>query len=114
MGILVFLYGAGFIGSLWVLVVATIVSISFWRYRRIIYQDHLLTRFQTGYKATLLSAMNTTESLNMLWVPIVTTAIVGGIGVTVGFGTLGVATTVLGAVYFLLMRRTFAVQVKQL
>ncbi len=81
-GILFSVYLAGYSGNVWLLVVAAVLSISFWRYRRIIYQDHLLASFQTGYKSTLLSVMNTTESLNMLWVPIVTTAVVGGLGVT--------------------------------
>lgn len=113
-GILLSVYLAGYLGNVWLLAGAAILSVSFWRYRRIIYQDHLLTRFKTGYKSTLISIMNTTESLNMLWVPIVTTAVVGGLGVMQGFGVLGAATAILGVVYFVLMRRAFESRPKQL
>lgn len=106
-GILVVLFLAGFSGNVWFLAVMAILSVGFWRYRRIIYQDHLLERFTTGYKSTLLSVMATTESLAALWVPIATTGAVGALGVVNGFGLLAVAATVVGVIYLGLMHYVF-------
>ena len=105
--ILLLLFTVGYMGNVWLLAAAAIVSISFWRYRRIIYQDHLLSRYSTGYKTTLLSVMNTTESLNTLWVPIVTTGTVGAFGVSNGFGLLAVGTFFVAVIYVIAMRRAF-------
>lgn len=105
--ILLAVYAAGYSQNVWFLIAAAIVSVSFWRFRRIIYQDHLLERFPGNYKATLISVMNTSESLNLLWVPIATTAAIGGFGVANGFGLIGIAATIIGAIYYVLMYQSF-------
>lgn len=105
--VLIALFAAGYSGNVWLLAAMAMLSISFWRYRRIIYQDHLLTRFTTGYKSTLISVMVTTESLAALWVPIATTGAVGALGVVKGFGLLTFAVTVIGIVYIGLMLYVF-------
>jgi hypothetical protein len=106
-GILLLVYIAGYSANLGALIVAAVLSISFWRYRTISYQDHLLSRFQGGFKSTLLSVMSTTENLNMLWVPIATTAVVGGFGIVHGFGLLGLAIGMIGILYIGLMYKAF-------
>lgn len=105
--VLLFVYAAAYFGDLWVLIAAVVLTISFWRYRRIIYQDHLLERYKSSFKSTMLSAMNTTESMNGLWVPIVTTGIVGTFGVTQGFGILGISGLVVGLLFMAFMNRAF-------
>jgi MFS family permease len=44
-----------FSGSYLLMSIAVIINMAFWRYRKIIYQDHLLTMYNTDYRATLLS-----------------------------------------------------------
>lgn len=105
--ILLTVYIAVWSGDLWALIVAAVLSIGFWRYRRIIYQDHLLTRFRNNYKATMLSVMTTAESVNMLWVPIVTTAVVGMYGLQSGFGLIGLGVAVLGILYIAVTYKAF-------
>lgn len=105
--ILLGVFIAGYLANVWLLIAAAIVSISFWRYRPIIYQDHLLTRYTTSYKSTILSVMGMTESLNMLWVPIVTTGVVGAFGVSKGFGIIAIGAAVVGILYIVAMRRAF-------
>lgn len=51
--------------------------------------------------------MNTTESLSMLWVPIVTTGIVGAYGVREGFGLLGIGALCVSVLYIVFMRWAF-------
>ena len=77
-------------GSYILLGIFTVLSIAFWRYRRIIYQDHLLTIYPTKYKATLLSAMSNVEQLNAVWLPIVISIIVSKFGYSIGLGITGV------------------------
>ncbi len=110
MTLLLSVYAAGYSANMWVMIVAAVLSISFWRYRRIIYQDHLLERFPGNYKSTLLSVMNTAESLNMLWVPVVTTGLIGYFGVVNGFGLIGVATFMVAIIYYALMYWAFIKQ----
>lgn len=105
--VLLSVYIAGWSGSVWALIITAVLSIAFWRYRRIIYQDHLLTRFRNNYKSTMLSVMSTAESLNMLWVPIVTTGVVGLYGVQEGFALIGAGVMVIGTLYIIAMQRAF-------
>lgn len=105
--ILMLVYVAGYSANVWFLMGAVIASVSFWRFRRIIYQDHLLSRYTTQYKTTILSVMGTAESVNMLWVPIVTAGTVGAYGPQVGFGYLAIGVLGISLVYILAMQRTF-------
>lgn len=105
--ILMLVYVAGYSANVWFLMGAVIASVSFWRFRRIIYQDHLLSRYTTQYKTTILSVMGTAESVNMLWVPIVTAGTVGAYGPQVGFGYLAIGVLGISLVYILAMQRAF-------
>jgi MFS family permease len=87
--VLVCMFIAPFTGSATLLAVSFIISIAFWRYRRIIYQDHLLTLYPTRYKATLLSAMSNVEQLNALWLPLSIALVVNQFGFQKGFGLVG-------------------------
>lgn len=81
--------------SLPFMVVTFIFSISFWRYRRIIYQDHLLSRYSTDYKAVLISGMSYVEELNLLWLPIILAWIVSRTSLSDGFGIAFIFTLLL-------------------
>jgi MFS family permease len=86
---------AAFTGSYVLLGVSMVLSIAFWRYRRIIYQDHLLTIYSTKFKATLLSAMSNVEQVNSIWLPIVIAFIVSKFGYSIGLGLTGVFAVVI-------------------
>lgn len=63
------------LGSIWVnkfalVMVSYVFTMSFWRYRRIIYQEKLLDILQTNKKATALSVMNNATQLNELYLPL--------------------------------------------
>lgn len=87
-----------------------VISIAFWRFRRIIYQDHLLTLFPTNYKATLISGMSMSESINYVWIPVVTTSIVGVLGFVTGFGVIACAVVGIAVPYVVLMHMLFVHQ----
>ena len=82
-------YFAGYTQNGYLLALAMILSISFWRYRRIIYQDYLLTKYPTQYKATLISAMNNLEQLNSIWLPIMITSVIYSTSTPIGLGLMG-------------------------
>ena len=82
-------YLAAFTRQPYLLVAAVIFGIGFWRYRRIIYQDYLLTIYPTKYKATLISAMNNLEQLNAIWLPLLITSSVYYFGISRGLGLIG-------------------------
>lgn len=81
-------YIAAFSGKPYLLASAMIISISFWRYRRIIYQSYLLNVYPTSYKATLISTMNNLEQLNAIWLPVFITYVIAKTNLTTGFGIL--------------------------
>lgn len=85
---LVITYLAAFTGQPYLLASAMIIAISFWRYRRIIYQSYLLNVYPTNFKATLISTMNNLEQLNAVWLPIFITYVISQAGLTTGFGIL--------------------------
>lgn len=79
---------------------AMIASISFWRYRRIIYQDYLLTIYPTRYKATLISALSNLEQLNSIWITIMTTTIIGYTSISTGLGIVGLFALAIAPVFY--------------
>jgi MFS family permease len=72
-----------------------ITNFAFWRYRKIVYQDFLLSRQSGYYKATLLSLLNNITQLNEMWVPLAAAASVSAFGLQRGLGYLGLASLVL-------------------
>jgi len=83
----------------YLLALAMIVSISFWRYRRIIYQDYLLIKYPTQYKATLISTMNNLEQLNSIWLPLMITSSIYFTNTWVGLGLMGLFGLCVAPVY---------------
>jgi len=81
--------------------VAFLCGMSFWRYRKIIYQDHLLDRYKTRYKATLLSVMNNAEQLHAIWVPILAGGLVYKFGFLVAFRVLSGVAIVVGGIFII-------------
>ncbi len=63
-----------------------VLTMAFWRYRRIIYQAHLLEIFPTRQKATLLSAMNNMTDIFEFAIPIGFGLVVASRGIPTAFG----------------------------
>lgn len=101
-------YIAVFIYSLPVLIVLVIASISLWRYRRIIYQEKMLTKFPGQPKATLLSIMSNLEGLQQMWMPFAAGVIIGGLGLRSGFGVMALFGTTFAIVLLIFGKRFFA------
>lgn len=109
LAVLILEFAGAFTGSLAVLAVTTIISLGFWRYRKIIYQDHLLTMYPTRYKATLLSIINNVEQLNLLWIPILVATTVTNAGYAHGLGMIGLMAAIISPLYFFAVKRAFKV-----
>lgn len=92
-------YFAAYTRNPYILAFAMILSISFWRYRRIIYQDYLLTLYPTSYKATLISTMNNLEQLNSVWLPVLITSVVYYTSTSVGLGLIGLFGLFIAPIY---------------
>lgn len=98
---------AAFSHSAIVLSGAVLISISFWRYRRIIYQEYLLRIYPTNYKATLLSGMSFVEEIALLWIPITVATIASQVGLGIGLGLAGIAGLCIAPLYIISARRLF-------
>ncbi|MBP9668007.1 MFS transporter [Candidatus Saccharibacteria bacterium] len=107
MSILIAPFIAVYFKNIFVIIPLMMLSIGFWRFRRIIYQEHLLKKYETTYKATMISAMEMSENISTLWVPILTTTAIGALGVFNGFGAIAVAIGVLLLPYSYFVRRVF-------
>jgi MFS family permease len=90
-----------------VLACAIIIAISFWRYRRIIYQDYLLTIYPTQFKATLISALNNLEQLNSIWLPLVITYLISHTNISNGLGLVGIFIILIAPIFFYSTLRFF-------
>lgn len=77
-----------------------VLAISFWRYRRIIYQDYLLRIYPNAYKATLVSTLNNLDQVNSIWLPIVITTIIHQFGISSGFGMIFVFTLLIVPIFY--------------
>lgn len=100
-------YAGALSGSALMLSILVIINMSFWRYRKIIYQDHLLTIYPTRYKATLLSAINNIEQLNLIWLPVVIALSVAHLGYAEGLGLIGLGGLVIMPLYLISTVRAF-------
>jgi MFS family permease len=110
--VLLSLYIASYSRSVIALAVIMVMAISFWRYRRIIYQDYLLTIYPTEYKATLISAMNNLEQLNSIWLPIAITYLIYQTNISQGFGLVGIFTLLIAPIFYYSTRRFFKIDRK--
>ncbi len=81
-------------GSLPIAVGGFVISMSFWRYRKIVYQDYLLSKYKTKLKATILSTLNNAEQVHRIWLPIAAAAIIAEYGNKTGFAIFAVAAAV--------------------
>lgn len=83
--LLLSLYFSAASGTVTLLAATMVLAISFWRYRRIIYQDYLLRIYPNAYKATLVSTLNNLEQGNAIWLPLLITGVISHHGLTQGF-----------------------------
>lgn len=90
---------AGYLSSLWLLVAAIVVNMTFWRYRSIIYQHHIFDHYDVRYKATVISTMQFTEALHRLWVPFVVMVLVARHGIASSFGMIVMSIFGIGVIF---------------
>ncbi|MFT4532643.1 MAG: hypothetical protein ACI9T8_000674 [Candidatus Saccharimonadales bacterium] len=84
--LVVFIGLAGYsFGSPVIAVIAMVINFSFWRYRAIIYQEHIFKKYKTRYKATLMSVLFNAEQVNGVWLPVVFGVIVAALGLQTSF-----------------------------
>lgn len=83
-------YFAASVQNLHFLWAVMIISIAFWRYRRILYQDFLLQLYPHSYKATLISTLNNLEQINAIWLPVVITHVIAATSFNQGFLTFAI------------------------
>lgn len=76
--------------SMPILAITTIINLAFWRYRSIIYQEHVLNKYQPSYKATIISALSNTEQASLIWVPLLVAFLTTQYGLAGGLLALGV------------------------
>jgi hypothetical protein len=100
-------YFAAFSHNYVFLAVSIIIGISFWRYRRIIYQNYLLTIYPGDYKATLVSAMNNLEELNTIWLPVAIATSVSLLGLPIGLGLISIFGLAIAPVFYYSTLRFF-------
>jgi len=77
-------------GRLSLIVVAVMIFMAFWRFRKVVYQHHAFERYPTRFKSTLISAFFMMEDVQGLWIPIVLTSAVAtyGMSVAMGYGAI--------------------------
>ena len=98
--ILIMMSAAAYTGSPYLLGGMMVISISFWRYRNIIYQSYLLNIYPTAYKATLVSAMSNLEQLNAIWLPLVITGAIHLTTIPIGLGLIGLFSLGVAPVFY--------------
>ncbi len=102
---LLVLYAAAYVGNPYLLAVIMIIAISFWRYRRIIYQDYLLRIYPNAYKATLVSTLNNLDQANAIWLPLAITSAIHYLGLSSGFGLMFIFTLLIAPIFYLSTKR---------
>lgn len=80
----------GFTRSLPLSILSMIITMAFWRFRNIIYQDQLLRHFGSSHhKATLVSIMGFFRDVQQLWLPVWFAAIITANGYYQGLSLIG-------------------------
>lgn len=81
--------------NLWLSILFFWINLGFFRLRDIMYQYHLLNVFNgSEYKATLISVLSVFKRANEIWIPLVFTAVISGLGYYQGFTVLATALVV--------------------
>ena len=106
--VLALTYISAFTRSPYIVGFFMMLSISFFRYRKIIYQNYLLTIYPSNYKATLVSTMNNLEQLNSVWLPIFITYLATRTSLSLGLGITGLLTLLIFPFFHYSTLRFFA------
>ena len=101
-------YLAAYLHSAYLLTGIIILAISFWRYRKIIYQSYLLNIYPTSLKATLLSTMNNLEQLNTIWLPLIITYFISQTNISTGLGLTGLIGLLVAPLFYFSTLKFFA------
>lgn len=99
LGVIITTYTAAYTRSALLLATIMILGISFFRYRKIVYQSYLLSAFPTEYKATLISTMNNLEQLNAVWLPLMITYLVYLTNTSNGLGLVAVFALIIAPIF---------------
>ena len=108
LAVILFVFLGGYSQSAPLLATAVIIAVSFYRYRKIIYQNYLLAIFPTSYKATLISSMNNLEQLNSVWLALLITSLVYYTNIHLGIGLMGIFAFLIAPVFYFSMLKFFA------
>ncbi len=100
LGMLLSLYVAAYTGSPVLLSLTVIIAVSFWRYRKIIYQSYLLNSYPTSLKATLLSALSNLEQLNAIWIPLAIAYVIHETSTAAGLGIVGIFALCIAPIFY--------------
>lgn len=81
----------GLTRNLWLSMAAFAIVMGFWRFRNIVYQDHILRHFDRHHdKATLISVMGFFSDAQLLWLPLWFAHIMAGSGTLTGLTQIAV------------------------
>lgn len=80
--------------NLQLMIVVNVLTMAFWRYRRIIYQEKLLEVLGTNKKATALSVMNNASQINELYIPVIFGMVAGALSIPQAYGIASVVVLV--------------------
>ena len=92
-------------GSIPLALVSAVTSFSFWRYRQIIYEDHLLNKYKTRFKATMISGLRNVENLQRIWLPGLLGIVLGVNGYQDGFLIMAIVASVILIPFYFSTRR---------
>lgn len=85
-------FAFGYIRTLSSAIIALILCMSMWRFEQILYQHYILEQYgTTRYKATILSLLTNSRSLNEVWMTIAATAAAKHFGLLDAMGYFGIA-----------------------
>lgn len=88
-----------------------VVSMSFWRYRGIIYQDKILQKYPTKLKATLISSIVNSEQINYMWQALVLGFVFGALGYARGYLLWSIGIVGIGILFYVITKKQLSSQV---
>lgn len=105
--VLVLPFIAIYTANLSFMVIAIMLFMAFWRFRKVIYQHHAFERFSTRYKSTLISALFMMEDIQGLWIPIALTSSIAAFGMSMGMGYGAIVILLIGAPFVIFGQLVF-------
>ena len=92
------------LGSVPIAAATSVVVFSFWRFRGILYEDYLLNKYKTKFKATMISGLRNIENLQRIWLPGLL-GLVLSTGYERGFLVIGIISSVAMIPFYIITRK---------